>query len=134
MFFAKLNNIHIIYKFIVHSKHHPVPLLYVHGLRMVVLACNEYYLALFRCFPNLIANPLSKSRWGFIRNCFFSCFYRFPSFCRSTIRANSPPRAISSAGVPCSATVPSLSTTILWALATVRIRWAIEYTQHDRYL
>ena len=70
MFFAKLNNIHIIYKFIVHSKHRLVPLLYVHDLRMVALAYNEYYLSLFRCFPNLIANPLSKSRWAFIRNCF----------------------------------------------------------------
>ncbi len=45
MFFAKLNNIHIIYKFIVHSKHHPVPLLYVRDLRMVALAYNEYYLS-----------------------------------------------------------------------------------------
>ena len=74
MFFAKLNNIHIIYKFIVHSKHRLVPLLYVHDLRMVALAYNECYHSLFRCFPNLIANPLSKSRWAFIRNCFFSCF------------------------------------------------------------
>ena len=45
MFFAKLNNIHIIYKFIVHSKHHLVPLLYVHDLRMLALAYNEYYLS-----------------------------------------------------------------------------------------
>ena len=29
MFFAKLNNIHIICKFIVHSKHHLVPLLFL---------------------------------------------------------------------------------------------------------
>ena len=32
------------------------------------MAYNEYYLSLFRCFPNLISNPLSKSRWTFIRN------------------------------------------------------------------
>ena len=56
---------------------------------------------------------------GVYKKLLFSFVYRFSSFCRSTIRANSPPRAISSAGVPCSATVPSLSTTILWALATV---------------
>ena len=50
---------------------------------------------------------------GVYKKLLFSCFYRFLPFCRSTIRANSPPRTISSAGVPCSATVPSLSTTIL---------------------
>ena len=50
------------------------------------------------------------------------------SRCSALMRAYSPFSAISAAGVPCSATAPSLSTTILSAPATVRIRWAITRT------
>ena len=45
--------------------------------------------------------------------------------CRSTMWVYSPFRAYSSAGLPCSATIPPDSTTILSAPATVRIRWAM---------
>ena len=94
MFFAKLNNIHIIYKFIVHSKHHPVPLLYVRDLRMVALAYNEYYLS-FSLLPKpyLYSNPLSKSRWAFIRNCFLvvsTAFLPFAALPYGQIRRHEP--------------------------------------------
>ena len=45
-----------------------------------------------------------------------------------TMWAKIPPSCSSCAGDPCSATAPSLSTTILSAPATVRIRWAIMRT------
>ena len=45
-----------------------------------------------------------------------------------TIWAKMPPACSSSAGEPCSATAPSLSTTILSAPETVRIRWAMMRT------
>lgn len=49
-------------------------------------------------------------------------FYFICSICLSTIRVNKPPFFFNSSGEPLSATVPLFSTTILSALAIVRIR------------
>ena len=76
-----------------HNKYFHVFRLHDFGLRMVALAYNEYYLSLFRCFPNLIANPLSKSRWAFIRNCFLvfsTAFLPFAALPYGQIRRHEP--------------------------------------------